>query len=124
MSTLQIAAAMLSVGVGLAHSAFGERYILVRLFRRTDLPKLFAGTEFAVRTLCFAWHLTTIVWWGVAALFWRMAQGPLSSAAASRILAIVFPASAGVTFAVSQGRHLAWPEFLAVGAIAWHGSRA
>ena len=51
MATLNILAAVLCFAVGLAHSVLGERYILVRLFRRTDLPKLFGGTEFTVRTL-------------------------------------------------------------------------
>lgn len=124
MPTLLIVAAVLCFGVGLAHSVLGERYILVRLFRRADLPKLFGGTEFTTRTLRFAWHLTTIAWWGAAALFWRMAQGPLSSAAALRILAFVFLGSAPVTFAVSRGRHLAWPVFLAIGVIALYGSQA
>jgi hypothetical protein len=52
--------------IGLAHSVLGERYILMRLFRHTDLPKLFGGTEFTIRALRFAWHLTTIAWWGAA----------------------------------------------------------
>ena len=31
--------------IGLAHSILGERYILVRLFRRDNLPKLL-GSDF------------------------------------------------------------------------------
>ena len=80
MSTPYIVAAILCFGVGLAHSVLGEKYILIRLFRRPDLPKLFGGTEFTVRTLRFAWHLTTIAWWGAMAMFFEMARGPLDSA--------------------------------------------
>jgi len=36
--------------VGVAHSVLGERYILIRLFKREGLPKLFGGTEFTTRT--------------------------------------------------------------------------
>lgn len=44
-------AASLLVATAAAHSYLGERYILVRLFRRDNLPRLFGGTEFTVRTL-------------------------------------------------------------------------
>ena len=49
-----------------AHSYLGERYIMVRLLRRDDLPKLFGGVDFTKRTLRFAWHLTSIAWVGLA----------------------------------------------------------
>jgi len=47
-------AAALCFALGLAHSVLGERYILVHLFRRTDLPKLFGDDRFTRRTLRFA----------------------------------------------------------------------
>ena len=124
MQSLYFVAAGLCFALGLAHSILGERYILIRLFRRTDLPKLFGGTEFTARTLRFAWHLTTIAWWGAAALFCYMAQGRLSSASVAAVLAGVFLTSAAVTLVASRGRHLAWPVFLAIGVIALYGSRA
>jgi hypothetical protein len=65
-----IAAAVLLVAIGAAHSYLGERYILIRLFRlfRRDLPKLFGSDWFTKRTLRFAWHITTVMFWGFAAL--------------------------------------------------------
>ena len=39
-------AALLTFAVGLAHSVLGERFVLMRLFRRTELPKLFGETAF------------------------------------------------------------------------------
>lgn len=54
------AAAIAIYVTGIAHSYLGERYILTRLFRRDDLPRLFGGTAFTTATLRFAWHLTTI----------------------------------------------------------------
>ena len=124
LGLLYLVAAVLAAGLGLAHSILGEKYILIRLFRRTDLPKLFGGTEFTVRTLRFAWHLTSIAWWGAAALLFLMAQRPLSSAAASGVLAGVFLVSAVITLVASRGRHLAWPVFLAIGIIALYGAQA
>lgn len=120
---LYLIAALLAFSTGIAHSVLGERYILIRLFRHNDLPKLFGGTEFTTRTLRFAWHLTTIAWWGAAALFFAMAQAPLTSGLVSSILGVVFLATALVTFVVSRGHHLSWLVFAAISAIAFYGAR-
>jgi len=61
VNTFLAAAALLIPALGAAHSVLGERYILIRLFRRSDLPKLFGSDTFTRRTLRFAWHLTTVV---------------------------------------------------------------
>ncbi|TMH42572.1 MAG: hypothetical protein E6H54_13740 [Betaproteobacteria bacterium] len=124
LGLLYLWAAALAVALGGAHSFLGEKYILIRLFRRRDLPQLFGGTEFTIRTLRFAWHLTSVAWWGAAALLFLLAQGPLSSAAVSGVLAAVFLVSAAITFIVSRGRHLAWPVLLAIGFIALYGAQA
>ena len=124
LGLLYLLAAALAVALGVAHSFLGEKYILIRLFRRSDLPQLFGGTEFTIRTLRFAWHLTSVAWWGAAALLFLLAQGPLSSGAVSGVLAAVFLASAAITFIASRGRHLAWPVFLAIGFIALYGAQA
>jgi hypothetical protein len=68
---LYVAAALIAL-LGLAHSILGERYILIRLFRR-DLPKLFGGTDFTRRTLRFAWHFTTVLAFGISALLVKIA---------------------------------------------------
>lgn len=51
-------AAVFSFLFDLVHSVLGERYILIRLFPRENLPKLFGGTQFITRTLRLAWHLS------------------------------------------------------------------
>lgn len=124
MQSLYFVAAGLCFAVGLAHSVLGERYILIRLFRRPDLPKLFGGTQFTIRTIRFAWHITTIAWWGSAALFCYMARERLTSASAAGVLAGVFLASAAIALVASRGRHLAWPVFLSIGVIALYGAQA
>jgi hypothetical protein len=68
MSIPLLVAAGLALLLGMAHSYLGERYIIVRLLRRADLPTLFGGAEFTKHTLRFAWHLTTIAWAGFAVL--------------------------------------------------------
>jgi hypothetical protein len=120
-----IAAAALVVALGLVHSLLGERYILIRLFRRADLPKLFGSDRFTRHTLRFAWHLTTVVWYGVAALLLALAR---PGAAPTRsdlgaLVAFTALASAAVSLVGSRARHPAWLVFLAVAALSWFGTR-
>lgn len=118
-------AALLAFAVGIAHSILGERYILVRLFRRPDLPKLFGGTEFTTRTLRFAWHLTTLAWWGLAAVLLLLGASPVAPRRIALVVSLTFLASGGAALAGSRGRHLAWIVFLMIGllglAAALHG---
>jgi hypothetical protein len=113
-------AVVLIVTVGAAHSYLGERYILIRLFRRPDLPQLFGSDVFTKRTLRFAWHLTTVAWLGFAALIWVLGRG--SAHTGFRVVSIVSLLSALLTFVGSRGRHLAWIAFLAIGAAVWLGA--
>jgi hypothetical protein len=123
LEILYVVAGVLCIALALVHSVLGERYLLMRLFRRTDLPKLFGGTEFTVRTLRFAWHLTSIAWVGAGVLFLQLARRPLASADVAGNLAVVFLVTSGVVLTASRGRHFAWPVFLVIGLIALYGSR-
>jgi len=122
LSALLFFAAFLAFAVGLAHSVLGERYILIRLFRRADLPHLFGGSEFTVRILRFAWHLTTVAWWGFAAILVLLAQESLSVRSVSLVLAVTFLVTCLITLVVSRGRHLAWPIFLAIGIVSLYAA--
>jgi hypothetical protein len=118
-----IAAGCLAGLLGVAHSILGERYILIRLFRREDLPRLFGSGWFTRRTLRFAWHLTTIAWWGFAALLVMTARDlEVTRANVLLVIAVTFGASGAVTALASRGRHLAWVVFLAIALLAWLGS--
>ncbi len=117
MTLLQFAA-LLGFLLGLAHSGLGERYILTRLFRRDNLPKLFGGTEFTSRTLRFAWHLTTIAMWGLAALLWQASTGALDHDAVLRTIGWTFLASGLLPLIITRGKHLSWIVLFAIGAIA------
>ena len=105
----------LAVAVGAAHSILGERFILIRLFRRDDLPKLFGSVAFTTRTLRFAWHVTTIAWGGFAAILFQLAQGTVSPHGIAFTLGIAFLATAAVALVGSRGRHLSWVVFLIIG---------
>jgi hypothetical protein len=116
-------AAALTIAVGIAHSCLGERYLLMRLFRRADLPKLFGGTDFTIRTLRFAWHITSVAWWGFAIILIQLAQGAPSTVALGATIGGIFLVHAAVTLFGSRGRHLAWPVFLAIGLISLYATR-
>jgi hypothetical protein len=124
MQSLYFVAASLCFILGLGHSIVGERYILLPLCRRTDLPRLFGSADLTARTLRFSWHLGTVAWWGTGAIFCYMAQGHLSPAIVAGVLAGVFLGSSVLTLVLSRGRHFAWLLFLAIGAIALYGSQA
>ena len=117
MSSLHVAAALAFL-LGLAHSVLGERFILVRLFRRPDLPQLFGGTEFTTRTLRFAWHITTIAWWGMAALLWVAGSGDLTEQTTLTVLGCSFVVAGLLPLVMTRGRHLSWLVLFLVGGIA------
>jgi hypothetical protein len=121
LSALYIAG-FLAFAAGVAHSILGERYILVRLFRKADLPKLFGGTQFTQRTLRLAWHVTSIAWWGLAAVLIQLANGPVSNRSVALVVGLTFCATALVVFVGSLARHLAWPIFLFIGCIALYAA--
>ena len=115
MSTALYIAASLTIVIGVAHSWLGERYIITRLFRRGDLPKLFGGEAFTRNTLRFAWHVTSIAWWGFAAILVSMAGGPPAQQTLGLIIGTTFLVHFAITLIASRGKHFAWPVFLAIG---------
>lgn len=118
MTILHVAAILLFL-LGLAHSALGERYILVRLFRRDNLPRLFGGTAFTTRTLRFAWHITTVAWWGMAVLLWQAASGgDLGRSAVLTVLGWTMLLSGVLPLVITRGRHLSWIVLFLVGGLA------
>lgn len=119
---LYIAAALI-VTVAIAHSYLGERYILVRLFRRNDLPKLLGSTDFTVRTLRFAWHVTSVAWLGLAAILVVLAHPPATSSALGLIIGCTFLIHSAIVLIASRGKHLSWPLFLMIGIIAIYATR-
>ncbi|MBV6413778.1 MAG: hypothetical protein OMOMHJEC_01597 [Xanthomonadales bacterium] len=122
MKELLYLAAFLAVALGIAHSVLGERYILVRLFRRENLPKLFGSTEFTTRTLRFAWHITTVAWFGFGALLLHAGRGDLTSSGTLRIIGVTFILSGLLPLFITRGKHLSWLVLFAIGGIALWGA--
>ncbi len=122
MSTLLYTAAFFTFAIGITHSILGERYILTRLFRRDNLPKLFGGMEFTKRTLRFAWHLTTIAWWGFSAILILLAEDSFTFQNISMVIALTFIISGTISLVASKGRHYSWVVFLFIGGLSLYAS--
>ncbi|NOI29247.1 hypothetical protein [Vibrio coralliilyticus] len=96
--------ALLLIAISFIHSYLGERYILMRLFKRDNLPKLFGSDDFTKRTLRFAWI-------GFAAIVFSLTQPEYSQSTVVKIIAITFAIHCVVAFWGSKGRHLSWIVF-------------
>ena len=120
MSRALVAAAILIVAVGLAHSWLGERYVIRRLLRRSDLPRLFGDDSFTRQTLRFAWHLTTLAWLGLAAVLLVLSGlWPSVRVGDGLILAIAatFIGSALAAIVFTRARHVSWIVFALIAAL-------
>jgi hypothetical protein len=123
MNTYFFVAAILAFLMGLGHSIMGERYFLVRLFKREPLHH-FGDAVFINRTTRIAWHLTTIAWWNAAAILTVFTFRELDNTTviAARIISNIFLLSGLLSLVGSRGRHLSWIIFFAISLIAWLGT--
>ena len=120
-----IIAALLIFLTGCLHSYLGERYLLIRLFKRGNLPQLFGGTASTQGTLRFAWHLTTLAWWAMAAIVLLADQGGLSRTTGLQVIGCTALVSAALPIYFTRGKHLSWIVFLAVAALVfWAAQQA
>ena len=113
---LYLAAALIAL-LGIAHSVLGERYILTRLFKRDNLPQLLGGTAFTIQTLRFAWHITTVAWFGIACLLLLLAENKLTPNSTLLTIAWISLISGLLPLISTKGKHLSWIFFFAVSLI-------
>jgi len=114
---LEIAAA-LCFGIGMVHSYLGERFILIRLFKRGEVPHLFGSDYFTKGTLRFAWHITTIIAWGLGYLVFSVSRNVDNLAQVVLLTTgVVFSLSAVFAFAFTKGKHLSWIVFGLIAAL-------
>lgn len=102
-----IIASLLLILCGLVHSVLGERYILIRLFKRENLPHIFGSDQFTKGTLRFAWHITSLTWFGFAALLVLLPDSKILLFTVS----ILFAVSGVFSAYYTRGRHLSWLVF-------------
>lgn len=117
-------AAILCFVVGLIHSVLGERYILIRLFRRDNIPHLFGSDYFTKGTLRFVWHITTFAWWGFGYLLWLISTSQdISSQTVLYVISAVSLFSGIFSFGFTKGKHLSWLVFLAIAGLTYYAAK-
>lgn len=123
MNACLITGAILAVMLAFAHSFLGERFIIMRLLRRTELPHLFGSDRFTRQTLRFVWHLASVAWVGMAAVLvaFTLPDPMRSRSLALQAVSIAFLVHAFVAFFATRARHLGWIVFLAIALAAWLG---
>jgi len=106
-----LTAAIILVTCGIAHSFLGEKYILSRLFRRDNVPHIFGSDEFTKGTLRFCWHITSIAWFGFAALLINSQGIDIFSL---NVIGTVFLLSSLFSMYFTKAKHLSWLALLMV----------
>ena len=109
-----IIAVAILIAIGFIHSYLGERYILIRLFKRDNIPHLFGGDEFTKGTLRFCWHTISLAAFGFAAILYDLQS---DSAYVLRVIGSVFVGSALLSIYFTRGKHLSWVAFLIIAVI-------
>lgn len=106
------AAAALLVVLACLHSFWGEKYILIRLFRR-ELPKLFGSEIFVKQTLRMAWHLTSLFWFSLALLLIALgsAEQQFGRPELIQLIGWTFAAGAVMSVIMVRGKHFSWLVF-------------
>jgi hypothetical protein len=120
-SALILAAIVLFL-TGAIHSYLGERVVFGRLFALPDLPLLRNDRTFTENVLRYAWHLTSLAWWGFAALLLVLAAGSPSPRTIGTFMAAMCLLSGLVIVFTAGRRHPAWPLFFLASAAIWYGT--
>lgn len=120
MNVYLITSAVLIIITGTIHSVLGEKLILIPVFKM-PLPPLLKSEIFMKRVLRMAWHMTTLAWWGIGYIFWRLAQQPLDATGIlfTKTILIVCLISGLFSLVWARGRHFSWMVFLLVSYLLW-----
>jgi hypothetical protein len=113
---LLLAAAAVTALLGLVHSLLGERVLIGPLLAPDTRRGLLRVSPFARHVLRFAWHLTSLAWWMLAAILAILAPRPLAPNGAHILIVLIagFLLTGLIILGASRGRHLAWPLFVGI----------
>jgi hypothetical protein len=114
---LLISAAVLLGFIGVVHSVLGERYVFRRLFALPNLPLLRRDRVYTEHVLRYAWHLTSVAWWGFGALLLVLALGSGGISGLGAVVAATLLLTGVVILMTAGLRHPAWSLFLLAGAV-------
>ena len=119
---LLLVAAVVLCFIGAIHSYLGERFVLRPILALPNLPKLGGSRAYMESIVRWAWHLTSVAWWGTSVLLvlWWSGRGAGAMGAA---VAATFALHGLIILGKVGTRHPAWPLFLLTAAATWLGSQ-
>ena len=125
MQNYLLAAGLLMILIGVAHSVIGEILIFRQLRGGTIVPLLAPQPlrERHLRILWASWHLGSVLGFGFAGMLIVLAMSPdlPSHASFVRIVAIATLASSALVLYATKGRHPGWLGLLVAAGLAWLG---
>jgi len=129
MQTLLLAAGVIALLTGVAHSALGEVLIFRHLRNAGLVPTVGAPPlrERNIRIIWATWHLASVFGWAFAAVLLRLAVAGNEYSVQSLVLnAIVFAHLGGSVLVLvgTKGRHPGWIALLVVAALTWLATSA
>jgi hypothetical protein len=112
-----LVAAGLLIAVALVHSILGERRLIGPLLRLETLPVIRGSLTYTRRTLRLAWHVTSLMWAGLAAVLVAVQLVPDQALDIFLwCVAAMFGASGVVSLVAARGKHISWIFFLLIAA--------
>ena len=101
---------------GVAHSWLGETWLIGPLVAAETRTGLLAKSGYARSVLRMAWHLTTLLFWAISAVFLVLAVAPASQQTLITLIvfSVAFFLAGTISFIKGRGRHLSWLAFLIV----------
>lgn len=108
-----LVASVILMIIAIVHSYLGEKYILMRLFKRDNIPHLFGSDYFTKGTLRFCWHVMSVAALGFSVILYNASSNVLIL----NVIGIVFLTSAILAIFYTKGKHLSWIAFLIVSTI-------
>lgn len=118
MNITFLAVAIVLFILGIAHSIFGEKLLLMPMAKEKSVD-LFKQKPYMKSVMRFAWHITSIAWWGMAFIVLDFAKEGNPSFFSIYALTGTFALTGIIILAFSKGLHPAWFFFLAIAAGLW-----
>ncbi|HYC87321.1 MAG TPA: hypothetical protein VEB86_18945 [Chryseosolibacter sp.] len=126
MDTYLLISSILITLMAVSHSVVGELAIIGPLQKVPGLPALRGSIRLTKMTLRFAWHVTSVLGIGLAAIlfYYSLDTGPDADRLfILKTLSLTFFAGFVVSIIGSRMKHPAWLVFLVVSILTWLGGR-
>jgi hypothetical protein len=115
MNIYLLASSLVLAFTAVMHSIAGERSIIGPLQKSDTLPKVGGSMRFTKNTLRLAWHVTSLLGLGIAAVLFYYATFTIINADQKmvlKIMTVTFTLCFMLSLLGSRGKHPAWIAFL------------